>query len=1171
FKEDLAERMEQERVLREQGLEQLRAEKSGLEGEIVNLENQFQSRKQDWQRTIDEVTRSVNAEKNRLAVHNREYQNEIARIESELKKNNAPLLNQVEELRSLLEKERASGEKALKEKVDWLHECRQELIRQEDRARAQLAEQQVRITEDKKNADQRLTALRETFSADEKLLRDTLNEKQKSLEQIKTSLAEYAQNFEKQKSSLHNSFSREYETLHGELKTLSEQLNKQRESCAALVTEKDAQIQELNDTIERCKSEYRQQHDMHAATYEREKSAREDEYRFELDRQQTFRTQGEDEIARITREYEQYAAQKTEMEANYQQELQQLKKNLYNQMRPYFVQRDDLSKMIELEKHTWVSKRDEYDRKITALNQDYEEIQHRLEEQKEQFRSEYKRIHDDFNAKLAAADHDRLRLEEQFHNRLQELERNKQQITDDLRRMKEDHTARLGQTRQQHAEELAALQSEINALTHSFGMMQEQWPAVVRAKDDELKRCMNEVAQADQHFHEEEKKWEIRIQQLKDQSQEQLATLRTQIDTITFKQNEILREKNDSIEKIKDSSQQQIQELQMLMQQEGKHFSEEKFKLEKDIEELEWRIKDHEEVTSKQLENKNNEIQRLNATINDNDRRLSERMHQLAQEHESKKQLLNTEILHSEEQLRAAQSHMESLVNQKNNEYAILAKDYEARIDELNRELEHKKKNWDNTITKLSDAKENLSQYWEERNHHWDTTVREKDAQRSKLREELHVLDEQLSQAEREAGERYTAERDRIEQAIQHKQDELENLKTQSEQELAQRDQEMQALNKRHAEHQADIEKRIAEQEEHYAAERSKLERSIAELHERIAHCEHEQSARKSELEKKINDLELSISTKKAESELAVRAISREHTRRKRTLEDKLRDSRMRQQQLREEYEKQIEIKNNEIHALNERMNSRNERLMLEWENREAILQGIEHRLQTELEELAASFQLKRSTVTSLIEEYQKKIRDVKTELGCLPQQLEGERIRLDDQYRSEEQSLEQATAQSQHDAERYSEESADVLRKKRIEQEILQQELITRNDQIQRETNRSHDILKAAMDTAFSIKENMKQHMRVPNNDIARAEAQHIFNSGVHYFQSGQFEKAIIEFEKAHTLDTALWTAWQYQGLCYERLGMIDEALAAAQEALRIQPKNTELKTWVKNLKQIK
>jgi tetratricopeptide (TPR) repeat protein len=75
---------------------------------------------------------------------------------------------------------------------------------------------------------------------------------------------------------------------------------------------------------------------------------------------------------------------------------------------------------------------------------------------------------------------------------------------------------------------------------------------------------------------------------------------------------------------------------------------------------------------------------------------------------------------------------------------------------------------------------------------------------------------------------------------------------------------------------------------------------------------------------------------------------------------------------------------------------------------------------------------------------------------------------------------------------------------------------------------------------------------------DIRETAAQSEFNSGLSFFDSGQYEEAIPHFEKATEFVPGFWKAHLYLGRSYLGLEKWKEALPPLKTAFRIAPEES-------------
>lgn len=68
--------------------------------------------------------------------------------------------------------------------------------------------------------------------------------------------------------------------------------------------------------------------------------------------------------------------------------------------------------------------------------------------------------------------------------------------------------------------------------------------------------------------------------------------------------------------------------------------------------------------------------------------------------------------------------------------------------------------------------------------------------------------------------------------------------------------------------------------------------------------------------------------------------------------------------------------------------------------------------------------------------------------------------------------------------------------------------------------------------------------------------------------YEAQSYEPAIAAYQKCVELDPNFWQGYQGLGNCYTALGMVTEAVAAYEQALRLQPNNPGLRQWLDDYK---
>jgi len=71
-------------------------------------------------------------------------------------------------------------------------------------------------------------------------------------------------------------------------------------------------------------------------------------------------------------------------------------------------------------------------------------------------------------------------------------------------------------------------------------------------------------------------------------------------------------------------------------------------------------------------------------------------------------------------------------------------------------------------------------------------------------------------------------------------------------------------------------------------------------------------------------------------------------------------------------------------------------------------------------------------------------------------------------------------------------------------------------------------------------------------------------YSKGGEYFQEGNYEDAIVEFEESIQYNPEIWQTYQFMGSALIAVGKTEAAVAAYEKSLELNPDNAELKTWL-------
>lgn len=1172
FRTDIHTRMEQEQSMREQALSALHAQKASLEKELTTIQEQLRSEQHMHGMQLEEKQSAALQEQELLEREKNKLQQELAALNKELEHMNAPLLRKVDDLKQLLENERETGERNLSEKENWLDTCRKELLKQEEVSRVRVAGQVMRAEDDREKIEQRLHTVKHERETDEKRFQKEIKKHQEGTNRLKKEMESLAERGESEKDKLTQSNHAMRQNLESVVPELEKKLEDQRRYFTSNLQQKKAGINQLNNSIETRKKETAQQlHDL-SEQWQKEKDNllneskhSEQEFRHERDENQKILIEQSRQLNGLIYENE-------SLKKQYEYEFDALRSSHQSTLKPYLIQKEELEKIINVERSQWSAHVAEADQRIVELHKKIAELERKGKEEKKKAENYYLQAQEELKQTIA----DKKRMlkiqEEEVDRELSERTKHLQHVKRERDKQINDHQNALRQIRQKNAGEIQRLKEEIESFTQSLDLMQRQWPEVLKHKEVDVHALKEEMERVDQRIRQEEEKEALRLQEVRRNGQIEAQIIQAQIEAAQREIDDLIREKDEGLEKIKNESSEKIKELENSMRLEGKHFVEEKFKLQKAIEELQWKIRDHEEITTKQLENKNNEIKRLEVAISEKDMRWHERIKTLEDQYVQEKEALVFESNQLTEKLKNARSHLGDLVRQKEQEIQALISLHNDQMRKLNDELKAKKKGWHDIIEQLKHERRDCARYWEERTSRWEETLRAKDGERSDLRNQMMQWEEDFYKQEKKLSEEFQKEAAHLAESIKEKEREKALVEDEYRKQMDLKEEQVSTLKHKAQKEEGELQEEINRNENEYLIQNEELKNRIDHLHSIIAEAQQQSSQQLKQLEKEMDNQMLELSTMRVKADVELKKRGREHDKVKRKLQEKISELILHQERITQDLELQDRLKEEEIRSLNERLAMRNERLKTEWEHRKETLDEIKKRFELELAELEETYIHQAGDREELIRARKRAFSELSTHGACFPQVRENMIQEKSRTFETEEKRLTEEIEERKNEGEDKAEQQKDIVRKKQIEAELLQGEIKQRDEQISTEINISRNILHGVMEKALSIKDKFrKQFSPGFERDTSKEKARENLQRGSLYYQRGQYEKAIVEFAKAIEYNPGLWSALQYQGLCYERLGMVPDALAAAERALAIQPRNGDLQAWVKQLGEMK
>ncbi|HBU70423.1 MAG TPA: hypothetical protein DEE98_08610 [Elusimicrobia bacterium] len=106
-------------------------------------------------------------------------------------------------------------------------------------------------------------------------------------------------------------------------------------------------------------------------------------------------------------------------------------------------------------------------------------------------------------------------------------------------------------------------------------------------------------------------------------------------------------------------------------------------------------------------------------------------------------------------------------------------------------------------------------------------------------------------------------------------------------------------------------------------------------------------------------------------------------------------------------------------------------------------------------------------------------------------------------------------------------------------------------------------------------LREKPQNTMIESNDDIsesaavkARGSVDEYFQAGVSCYESQKYDEAVQYLEYCSSVDTANALVYQYLGGAYYALGREEDAIAAYEHALKLDPKNKEIRNWLAQYK---
>jgi peptidoglycan DL-endopeptidase RipA len=379
---------------------------------------------------------------------------------------------------------------------------------------------------------------------------------------------------------------------------------------------------------------------------------------------------------------------------------------------------------------------------------------------------------------------------------------------------------------------------------------------------------------------------------------------------------------------------------------------------------------------------------------------------------------------------------------------------------------------------------------------------------------------------------------------------------------------EIQKLSALFAQEEEREKRELAESESVRSAQSSQLQTELEELQRRFRAQETQHSQELDRLQKRRSELELALASRAAAGQTDELRRQRDAEKARRPLEQKVRELERRLAEEERAAQARLQAKEAQIRTLQTRLQLRQDRRDAEKLRRRQRIEALEQELARSLAQWRARAEESLRRRENELSERTARVEQLSASVEAREAEDRNARTLAREQIEREKAELE-ARARELEGRAREQRASWDELQaRKEAEFRTLSERLEASDAGIEQDAEQRQ----AWSAWTRELAEQLRRAAAAADgetrpsgvSDGRKAEAQRLLQQGFDAYTRGRYAEALGALARCVELDPAHESAWHYRVLCFDALGLAEDAAAAARRVLDLNPDNSVVKKWL-------
>ena len=1144
----------------------LRDAKLKLEAELAGLESAFGEQKKEWQEQVSAKEKELDVYRAQLNDQESAIKKHIDAMEAQFRTEQWPLARQMKELQDNLDELKGKSSKEIAIREEQKKALQEQYSRRAEKLQLRFEGNAENIKSLAAGIKSKMDALRNQAQALSTQTQDKLAKLRDEEDALRLQLSSENEKLALEKDKVTLEYKNRRAEIVKAVETLEKQVAADAEQFKTELSRRSGELEAEEAGLKVSEQKRTEEIEVQEKQLVSAKAKGEQDIAFLMKQLADAKNEYAARLEERERQIEALKNSKKESEQSFEKDMAQLQGDYEKQMQPLADRKNELELLLSAKKYETAAALEGAIKKTEQLKQDQQDKEAAHNANIKNLNARLVQLKADFSAELTSLQQERVRIEEEYTRaraaKEQEYEKVKAELNlklGNLEKTSEERKAQAQVSIEQFKGLVNGLQSEITRIDTEF-------PKQIEAKNEEIALILKQIEQKEEQYKQQTEEAEKNFESYQHrnerriiQMQDQLAKLheRSQAD-ITAAENKLnaLRAELGSKEK----------EIQGEIEHEGKIYSEEKYKLEKQKTELEEKLADTQMRSREQLRQKEKEILAAQSELATREKAWEQAWKQKEQEFNSEKALLLQEIDNLNTRVKDEEATASRRISEKETEIANFQNQHSLKMQSLVKEMSEKKHQWEETVQILTANVGQLDRNLQELHRNWEQSKTQKEKELAVLKSNLEFWELRMKNEEEKRVGEWEDERVKLESRIKEIGNDLKRNEIESAVRLEEKEKKLNAVKEESRKTDEDKTAQYKVSEAIFQDKRTKL---TAEIDAREAKYRQESS----EMDKEIKDIGREIEKLKLESALkdttaqsGRQKAEREWVKLQRKLKDQLAVMGSRLNEEKTLWLSKLQLKEEEINTLQVRLSMREDRRQAEIKRREEDIARI-------TAELDASLKFSADKYDKRIPDQRKEVEYLRQELAAMRSDVEGREKLWQEEQSKRQGEINAVYSELSGDLDKLENELKsesrrleDLMKVKEKQVENLSMRMKVKEETLKVEREHTQEIISALKNRTAEFNSYLKRSEKSakPGKEKSLMER---FESAIAAYNTGDFEQAKNGLSEIIQAQSDFAGAHQYLALCWLKLGDKLNAKNEAQRALELEPHNEELKNWINTL----